>query len=178
MFGITFPSTLYFPFVESFTPSLRMKITLYHVVDGMPCLLRHCTRPGGLTPSQWWFTVFTASGRTIALSQGSSYLDRVCQCASLPPVLLSPPKQKGWLITPSCCVPIKYYYSCFVCIKKRTGEKLWRLPGNVCGFVTSVKDLCPWLVCYCLKTSLQQLGNTTASLKTEKAYEYMQHIVA
>lgn len=120
---------------------------------------------GGLTPSQQWFAVFTASGSTIALSPGSSYLATVCQCACLPPVLLSPPKQKGWLITPSCCMPIKYYYSCFV-YKKKTGEKLWRVPGNVCGFGTSVKDLCPWLACYCLKTNLHQPGNAKASVET------------
>lgn len=121
---------------------------------------------GGLTPPQQWFAVFAASESTIALSPGSFYLATACQCAWLPPALLSPPKQKGWLITPSCCMPIKYYYSCFVFKKKRTGEKLRRVPGNVCGFGTSVKDLCPWLLCYCLKTSLQQPGNANFTVES------------
>lgn len=50
--------------------------------------------------------------------------------------------------------------------KKRTGEELWRLPRNVCGFGTSVRDLCPWLACCCLKTSLQHSGYTKASAET------------
>lgn len=120
-----------------FTPTVSMKITLHFVVDGMTRLVRHCKRPGVLN-------TFTASASTIALSQTSCYLATVCQRACLPPVLLSPPKQKGWLITASCCLPIKYYYSCFV-YKKRTGEKLWSVPGNVRGFSTSVKDVCPSL---------------------------------
>lgn len=99
---------------------------------------------GCLTPSQRCFAAFAANRSTIALSPASFYLATACQCACLPPALLSLPKQKGWLITPSCCMPITYYYSCFV-YKKRTGEKLRRVPGNVCGFGTSVKDLCPRL---------------------------------
>lgn len=62
-------------------------------------------------------------------------------------------------------MPIKYYHSCFV-YKKRTGEKLWRVPRIVCGFGTSVKDLCPWLACYCLKTSLRQRGNSKSLVET------------
>lgn len=69
---------------------------------------------GCLTPSQQCFAAFAANGSTIALSPGSLYLATACQCACFPPALLSLPKQKGWLITPSCCMPITYYYSCFV----------------------------------------------------------------
>ena len=140
-----------------------MKITLHHVVDGTPCLVKQTRKAGGggLTSSQQSYAVFTASGSTIALSPGSSYLATVCQRACLPPVLPSPPKQKGWLITPSCCMPIKYYYSCFVYEKKKGQEKkLWRVPGNVCGFGTSVKDLCPWLARRCLKKQVRSSQET------------------
>lgn len=40
--------SLCLPFVMIFAPAVRMKITLHHVVDGMPCLVKHCTRPRGV----------------------------------------------------------------------------------------------------------------------------------
>jgi len=42
------PLHFYFSFPVSFTPAISMKITLHRVVDGVPCLVRHCTRPRGL----------------------------------------------------------------------------------------------------------------------------------
>lgn len=106
-------------------------------------LVRHRTRLGGgaLTPSQQWLGLHSQWGYNSSIT-GASNLAMACQRARLPPVLLSPPKQKEWLITPSCCMPIKYHYSCFV-YKNGTGGNLKRVPRNICGFGTNVKDFTP-----------------------------------
>lgn len=91
---------------------------------GMPCSVRHCTRPGGLNTisavvcslhsrreHNSSITGFFLPGHSMSMCLPSS-------CAPL-----CAPMQKEWLITPSCCMPIKYYYSCFVYEKKKGQEK-------------------------------------------------------
>lgn len=121
-------------------------------------------------------SIFSAGVHSLHIQQGynssitdDSYLATACQRALLPPVFLFPPQKKGWLMEPRCCMPIKYYYSCFV-YKNRDKLNIKTLKGNMEYVLiwTNLLRFIPW-------TSVFQLKNMSARARQCQNFSWDRH---